>query len=79
MGGYELIYPLEDVPANKEMREQYESFLAKSQSIYDNFNIGKGRKIRPHNDNPASEKRTMPNGQSGKNEASTRMNHRAGA
>ena len=29
-GGYELIYPLEDIPENKKMRDQYEEFIEKS-------------------------------------------------
>lgn len=41
LGGYELIYPPEDIPENEGLRELYEEFLAKSQSIYDKFNIGR--------------------------------------
>lgn len=47
-GGYELIYPLDDTPENKKMRDLYEEFIAKSSSIYDKFNIGR-KKFRPSN------------------------------
>lgn len=83
LGGYELIYPLADIPENQQMREQYEAFLAKSQSIYDNFNIGR-KKVRPHQDqqgNPLGgpERRARANGASMvHNEAATRINQRAG-
>ena len=48
LGGYELIYPLEDTPQNKETRELYEQFIEKSQQIYDKFNIGR-KKFKSNN------------------------------
>lgn len=47
LGGYELIYPLPDTPENQGLRELYEEFLVKSQCIYDKFNIGRRKGVRP--------------------------------
>ena len=42
MRGYELIYPCGD----KAKRATYETFLKKSQEIWDDFFVGKNRRVR---------------------------------
>lgn len=43
MGGYELIYPLEDTPENEEDTKNYAKLLHYAQDFLDPFNSGKRR------------------------------------
>ena len=44
MGGFELIYPLDEIRVNEAKAEEYATYLEAAQSHYDIFNTGRGVK-----------------------------------
>lgn len=44
LGGFELIYPLDEIRANEARIEEYDRFLEAAQEHYDIFNSGRGVK-----------------------------------